>query len=181
MMLLGGLAGLFGSGAAVAPGIAGAATMVGGAASGGFSLASLLQGTMTVLGVASAIGAGNAEAEALNAQADDAEREKPLETLQGLQRRGSIKRAMAEAVAAQDVGYAASGLDLSFGTARHARTEAFREADLALTTSQGTEETRIARLSERAANYRSMAKRARSRGLLNGLMGGLQGAMGLFD
>ena len=72
------------------------------AASSGFSLSSLLQGTATVLGAMSAIGAGNAEAEQLDLAAADAEGQKPLETLQGISRRASIKREMADAIGSQD-------------------------------------------------------------------------------
>lgn len=153
------------------PGIAGAATLVPAAASTGISLAGILQGTASVLGLVSAISAGQAEGEALDLQAADAEREQNLETLQDIERRGSIKRAMVDALGAQDVAYAASGTDLTFGTARQARTDAFREADLGLTTSAGTTMTRLSRLSERAANYRSAAKRARIGGFVSGLTG----------
>lgn len=178
MMLLGGLGALFGGGAAAAGATAGAAA---GAVGSSFSLAGLLQGTATVLGIMTAIGAGNAEAEQLEMQANDAEAEKPLETLQGIARRTSIKKAMADAIGEQNTAYAGSGLDLSFGTASEARKDAFRESDLALTTATGTEETRQARLTERATNYRSMAKRPRRMGLLNGLMGGVKGFAGMFD
>jgi len=169
--LFAGLAGLLGGGAAAA-----GATGAGAAAAGsGISLATILQGTATVLGIVSAISAGNAEADALNAQAIDAEREQEIETLAGIERRGSVKAALAEAVGAQDVAYAASGVDLSFGTAAQARKEAYREADLALTSASTTEQTRQSRLMERAANYRSAAKRAKKAGLIQGLTGGLQG------
>jgi hypothetical protein len=167
MQLLG-LIGLGGGGAA-----AGAATA--GAAAGGFSLAGLLQGTATVLGVISSISAGNADAEQATQAANDAEREKDLELLQGVERRSSIKRQYMDAVGAQDVAYAASGVDLSFGTAAAARTDANREADYLLTSDVSTEEVRRSRLTERAANARSMAKRARLGGILTGITGGLQG------
>lgn len=172
-IILGGLSTLFGGGGAAAAGTA-AATAAPVAASG-LSLSSILQGTATVLGVVSSFAAGNAEADMLEMQAEDAEREKPLENLQGIERRSSIKKAMVDALGAQDVAYAASGVDLSFGTARAARTDAYREADLALTSDAGTQQTRVARLDERARNYRSQAKQARRAGMLNGLVGGLEG------
>lgn len=169
-----GMAALFGGGgSAAAAGTAAAGTAA--AAGSGISLATILQGTATVLGVVSAISAGNAEADALNAQAIDAEREQEIETLSGIERRSSIKAALADAVGAQDVAYAASGVDLSFGTAARARTEAYREADLSLTSAASTEQTRNSRLMERAANYRASAKRAKRAGLIQGLTGGLQG------
>lgn len=173
-MILTGITSLFAGGGAAAAG--GAAATTAAAAGSGFSLASILQGTATVLGVVSSISAGNAEGDALEAQAIDAQREQEIETLSGIERRGSIKKALAEAVGAQDVAYAASGVDLSFGTAGQARTEAFREADRAFTGSSATEQTRVGRLMERAANYRASAKRARRAGVVTGLTGGLKGA-----
>lgn len=182
--VLGWVAGLFGTGGAAAG--AGAATTAAastavGAASSGISLASILQGTATVLGVLTSIGAGNAEADRLEAAAVDAKTEQSLETLQGISRRTSIRRQMAEAIGAQNVAYAASGVDLSFGTARAARTDAFREADLALATDTGTEQTRVARLAERAKNYRRSAKMARRMGVLNAVSGAASTAVDFFE
>lgn len=184
-VLLGGLTSLFGGGAAATGAAAGtwAAANAGGAvaASSGLSLASILQGTATVLGVVSSIGAGNANAAQMELAASDAEAEQNIETLQGINRRTSIRKQMAEAIGAQDVAYAASGVDLSFGTAGAARRDAYREADLALTTATGTEQSRISRLVERAANYRAQAKQARRAGLISGLTGAATGFAKLFD
>lgn len=177
MMLFSAL-GLSGAGAAAAGGTAAATA---GTAATGLSLSSLLQGTLTVLGVMSSFAAGAAEADALNMQARDADAEQNLETLQGIERRQSIKREMADALGAQDTAYAASGVDLSFGTARQARQDAYREADLALTGDAGTEMVRKSRLSERAANYRSAAKRAKRMGMLKGIMGGIQGLQSITE
>jgi hypothetical protein len=180
-LLIGGLTSLFGGGAAttsVATAGTWAAANAGGAiaapvAASGLSLTSLLQGTATVLGIASSIAGGNAEASQAELAASDAEAEQPLENLQGIARRNSIKRQMADAIGAENVAYAASGVDLSTGTAAAARSDAYRDADLALTTDAGTQETRLSRLSERAKNYRQMAKQSRRSGWLTGLTGGL--------
>lgn len=175
-ILFSGLASLFGGGAgAAAAGAAGAAATVGTTVGTGLSLGTILQGTATVLGVIASIGAGNAEAERQELEAMDAEREQELEMVQGVERRSSIKRQMMEAVGAQDVAYAASGVDLSVGTAAQARNDAYRDADLGLTTSTGTEQVRTSRLMERAANYRTAAKQSRSMGFINGLAQGLSG------
>lgn len=170
---------LFGGGAAAGAATT-AVTTAPAVASSGVSLASILQGTATVLGVLTSIGAGNAEADRLEAAAVDAKTETSVETLQGISRRTSIRRQMADAIGAQTVAYAASGLDLSFGTARAARTDAFREADLALTTDAGTEQTRVARLVERAKNYRRSAKMARRMGVLNAASGAASTAIDFF-
>jgi hypothetical protein len=182
-LLIGGLTSLFGGGAATtsvatagtwaAANAGGAITAAAPAAASGLSLSGLLQGTATVLGIASSIAGGNAEASQAELAASDAEAEQPLENLQGIARRNSIKRQMADAIGAENVAYAASGVDLSTGTAAAARSDAYRDADLALTTDAGTQETRLSRLSERAKNYRQMAKQSRRSGWLTGLTGGL--------
>jgi hypothetical protein len=171
-LLIGAAGSVLGGGAAAGTAATAGAATAGATAAGGLSLASILQGTATVLGFVSAVGAGNADAQKMELEAADADREQPLETLQGIERRTSIKRAMADAVGAQDTAYAGSGVDLSFGTAANARKDAYREADLALTTATGTEMTRSARLVERAANYRSGAKKARASGWVTGLSAG---------
>jgi len=144
---------------------------VAGTTATGLSLSGLLQGIATVGGVMALIAAGNAEADAANAAAIDAETEQTIETLKGIERRSSIQKDMRDALGAQDVAYASSGVDLSFGTAAQARKDAFREADLALTMDNGDTQSRLNRLQERAANYRSAAKRAKSLGLVQGLIG----------
>lgn len=166
---------IFGGGAAAGAGAAGAAA-AGGAAAGGISAASVLQGAAGLLGMFSSIAAGNAEGEALDLAAEDAAREKPLETLQGISRRTSIKAAMMDQIGSQDVAYAASGTDLTFGTPVQARKEAFRQGDLGITTEVGTEQTRIARLDEREANYRKMAQKARAGGWLKAAFTGFDTA-----
>ncbi len=163
-----------GTAAAGAAGAAGAGAA--GAAAGGISAASVLQGAAGLLGMFSSIAAGNAEGEALDLAAEDAAREKPLETLQGISRRTSIKAAMMDQIGSQDVAYAASGTDLTFGTPVQARKEAFRQGDLGITTAVGTEQTRIARLDEREANYRKMANKARAGGWLKAAFTGFDTA-----
>lgn len=188
-VLIGGLSSLFGgAGAATAAaGGAGAAvaasTSIAGipVAASGLSLASILQGTATALGVISSIGAANADAAQAELAAADADAQQPLETLQGIGRRTSLKKQLGDALGAQDVAYAASGTDLSFGTAAAARKDAFREADLALTTDAGTEMTRHSRLSERAANYRAQAKALRRGGIFSALTAGLSSFQSITD
>lgn len=183
-LLIGAVSSLFGGGAAAAPiaaGIAGpwGASLGAGAAAGaaattaatGISLTGILQGMATALGIATTLAGASADADQMEAAAIDAERESDLENLQGVQRRASIRREMADALAAQDVAYAASNVDLSFGTAAAARKDALREGDLATAMDAGTQMTRQSRLSERAANYRAGAKRARRMGFLNAALG----------
>lgn len=183
-LLLGGLLGGASSAAAGGAGAAtAAATTVAGipVATGGLSLSSLLQGTASVLGIVSTIGAGNAEAARAEMEASDADAEQSLENLQGIQRRSSIKRQLADAVGAQDVAYAASGVDLGFGTASNARSDAYSEADLALTSDAGTQQTRQSRLTERAANYRIMRKQSKRLNIFNAFTQGLSTAKSFMD
>jgi hypothetical protein len=185
-LLIGAGTALFGSGGAAAAGSAGAAGAAtagatgAAAASSGFSLAGILQGIATVGGLVASIDAGNADAQQAELAAQDAEQEKQLEVLQGIDRRRSIRLAMRDAVGAAGSAYAASGVDLSFGSAAKARTDAFREADLGLISDTGTETGRVARLSERAANYRVSAKRSRRLGLVNGIAGAAGQAASFF-
>lgn len=156
--------GLFGGGGAAA---------AGGAAAGGFSLSTILQGGLGVLGLVSSISAGNAEATEMELAAMDADSEQALENLKGIDRRRSLKLAAADAIGEMDVAYAASGVDLSFGTAAQARNEALREADLGLTSEATTTMGRLSRLQERASSYRRMAKQKRRAGWISGLTGAL--------
>lgn len=163
-------------GAAAGTAAAGTAATAGMTAAQGFSLSQLLAGGATVLSMMSSFQAGDAEAEALEQQAEDAAREQPLETLQGIERRVGLKRAAADSIGALDVAYAASGTDLSFGTPAQARKDAYRELDLGLAADAGTQMTRTARLEERRKNYLRMAGRARTAGRFEGFMTGLSGA-----
>lgn len=157
-----------------------AAAAAGTAAASGISLSTILQGTASVLGLVSSIAAGQADRDQAEAMAADAEAEQPLEILKGIDRRRSLKLATIDAIGEMDAAYAASGVDLSFGTAAQARKEAFREADLGLTSEAGTTMTRLARLTERAANYRAMGKRAMRAGVVSGLAGALSSGASIF-
>lgn len=151
------------------------------AASTGLSISSILQGVATVGGIVATIAAGNAEAEGLKAQARDAEAEKPFETLQSIDRKRSLLAAAQDAAGEADVAYAGSGVDLSFGSARQARQTVYREADLGLDTDSGTTSLRLDRLTERARNYRRMAKRTKLSSYLTAGVKGLSGISSIMD
>ncbi len=165
-----GAAGAAGTAAGTAATAGGTAAATGG---GFFSLSNVLQGVGTLLAATAEINAGNADAERYELAAVDTEREQPLETLQGLNRRTALKAELQESIGDVNTAYAASGVDLSFGTPNQARKNAFRDADNALTADNSTEQTRKSRLTERAASYRKMAGRARQRGYTNALITGL--------
>ncbi|WP_295805938.1 hypothetical protein [uncultured Nitratireductor sp.] len=173
MELFLGVAGLFGGGGGAAA--TGAATAAGSAVSTASTIGTILEGGATVLGLVSSIAAGSAQQEQMELAAIDAEREQPLEILQNIDRRTSLKAAAADAIGEMDTAYAASGVDLSFGSARQARQDVFRETDLGLTTDAGTTMSRLSRLQERASSYRQMGKRAMRAGVLGGLAGAASG------
>lgn len=134
-------------------------------------LLTALQGGATLLSVSAGLQARRAEADALEADALDAETEIDLEQLQGLARRNSLKREAFRAVGEIDAAYAASGVDLSFGSPRRARREAFRELDSAMSSDMTTETTRVNRLKERADTYRARARGVRSAGKTEAAIG----------
>lgn len=183
--------GLFSGGAAAAAAPAAAATTaattaatvaapVAAAAAPTFSISQLLGGATTVLSAAASIAAGNQQAQMYEQQAREAEQQKPLELIEGLHRRNEIKKATAAAVAEQDVAYAASGADLSFGTPTVARSQAFREGDYAMNTNAMTTGNSIDQLELRRKNYLRMAGQARQMGVFEGLIGAFSGFSKMF-
>jgi hypothetical protein len=132
---------------------------------GAGTAASILGGGATVLSVLNAQRAGEAKSMALNASADDAMTQTQIEALQGLDRRTSLKAAMVQHIGERDVATAASGTDISFGTPTIARAQAIKDGERAASIDADTTETRIARLRERAANYRIQAAQASAGGL----------------
>jgi hypothetical protein len=147
-----------------------AATTTAATTAGGFSIAKLLAGGATVLSAVSSIAAGNAQADAYEQQASEARMQQPLSLVEGLQRRNDLKKATMAAVAEQDVAYAASGADLSFGTPTVARANAFHEGDYALNSNANTTGATIDQLGFREKSYLSMAARARTLGMFDGLV-----------
>jgi hypothetical protein len=172
MMMLGAMTGLLGGAGATAGATAGAAATT---ASTGLSISSILQGVATVGGVVASIAAGNAEASNLKMQARDAEDEKTLEVVQSADRKRSLLKGAQEAVGEIDTAYAASGVDLSFGSAAQAKQDVFREADRGINTDSATTSGRLSRLTERAQSLYRMSKSARRMGVVGGLTSGLKG------
>lgn len=152
--------------------VAAAAPAVSSAATAGSTLMSILQGTATALSVVGGLRAAQAQADMRNAQAEDAKAEAAMEGTRGIERRNAIKQRMIQDLGDRDVAYAASGVDLSFGTPTTARNQATADANAALSTDAATEDIRRNRLLSRAAQYTMMAEDARSAGTLKALTGG---------
>lgn len=158
-------------------------SLYGGAAAAGtgLSISSILAGVTTVGGLVASIMAGNQQADMLKEQAKDAEEEAKLETIDSVDRKRSLLAAAQEAVGEIDVAHAASGVDLSFGSANEARRRVFRETDLGLTSDSATTQSRINRLQMRAAGYRRMAKSAKLMSRLKAGTMGVQGLASIYD
>jgi hypothetical protein len=165
--------------ATVLPGIMGttaaAGTAVASTAATGLSISSILQGVATVGGVVASIASGNDQAASLEAQARDAQAEQGIETLQSVERKRGLLKQAQESVGQIDTAYAGSGVDLSFGSAQEARTQVFRNADIALNSDSATTGTRLSRLDERSQNLFRMAAGARQSALFGGALGLLRG------
>ncbi|WP_156899387.1 hypothetical protein [Pleomorphomonas koreensis] len=171
---LGGTAAAGATAAGAAGTAVGTAVGVGGAAAGtGISLSSILSGTASLLSVVAGMAGANADAEALEQQAREADMEQQTEGVKGRANQLAIKREMMDAVGQRDVAAAASGVDLSFGTAAEVRKDAFREADQALTSNTFTTMSNQSQYEQRAATYRKRAKQVKSAGIMNALVGGL--------
>lgn len=142
-------------------GSGGLLTSLGGAS----TFASILSGGATVASALAAQRAGKEQALSLEFQAQDAQVEARQEGIQGMERRNSLRKALIDSIAESDTAYAASGVDLSFGTPVVARDQASRDAERALTIDQSSEDLRRSRLNQRASNLRVMAAQARRGGL----------------
>lgn len=129
------------------------------------TVASILSGGATIAGAMAAARAGKQDAINAEMQARDIDFDVKGEQLQGMERRNSLRRSLIQALGERDVAYAASGVDLSFGTPVIAREEANRDAERALSIDQSTEDFRVARLRERQRNLRIMGMEARRGGL----------------
>lgn len=138
--------------------------------------ASILAGGATVASVLANQRAGQTQAFSYEMAANDAELETKIEEVQGIERRTSLKAALVQALGDRDVATAASGVDLSFGTPTVARSEAIKDTERALSSDQATEEFRVARLRERASNYRMMAAQSRGGTLAKSAGIALEGA-----
>ena len=136
-----------------------------GAVGGASTVASILSGGATIASALAAQRAGSQAAMSSEFAARDAEVEGQQEAIAGMERRNSLRRALIDQIAEQDTAYAASGVDLSFGTPATARDQASEAAERALTLDQSTEDIRRARLGQKAANLRVLARQQRTGGL----------------
>lgn len=132
-----------------------------GASGGGSFLSSLLQGTSTIGSALMKIQAGNEQSAEYAAQANAALGDSQLAEASGADKNRSLKAAMMDALAQQDISAAAGGVDASFGTPAAARRALERDGERALGINRANTDMKIARLVDRAASFRQMASRAK--------------------
>jgi hypothetical protein len=162
----------------LAPAAAGAA----GAAGGGFGaamasagsgiigslLSTILQGSATAMSVRGASLAAEYEAQSLETRALDADFEARQEEILGMERRSAIRQELSDADGELQTAYAASGVDLTFGTPVQARQRAIAEANRALSTDVATQQQRVGRLNQRRSIYLGQARQRRRAASLAG-------------
>ena len=153
-------------GSAALNGVAGA-TAAGGSSAGLGSLASsILGGTATAFSALSQMRAGRQQSDAMRQQAIDAQLEATQEDINGQRREVSLKNQLASTLGSISTAYAASGIDLSYGSAATMGDQAATRADQELTLDRATTEMRKTRLNQRAGSYLGLAREARASSIL---------------
>ena len=147
----------------------GGATAGAGSMFGGSMFANILQGGMGLMSAMAASREGAAKADALEMQAQDAKFDAKTEEINAINRQASLRRELTQSLGQRDAAYAASGVDLSFGTPEVARGQALDDANRAISGDQADAEMRAGRLRERAGSFRRMAEDARTAGSAKGL------------
>lgn len=154
-----GVGSLFGGGTAMATAAGGVV-----APASGFSFASILQGGAGLLSAMSAMRAGQSQAAMYASQAADTRLDVTQEAIDATDRQTGLRKQLLAALGERDTAYAASGVDLSFGTPVQARNEAIQEANNAIAVDQSNSDLRKSRLRSRAAGFDAMAADAKSAG-----------------
>jgi len=158
-----------------AAGAASSAGLFGGAS----SWLTLLQGGATGLSMLSTLQGAGEKSDSLKSAALDAENQIGLERIAGQQRQSSLKKQTANQIAERDQAYAASGVDLSFGTPQIAKEQDIADSERALSIDQNNTDQQVQRLQERAAEFRRSAASARRAGTMKAVLTGLDGVLGV--
>ncbi len=146
-----------------------AAAGAGAGAAGGSTALSILQGGMGLLGAMASIRAGQSAAAGYRSQAADTRLDVGQETIAATQKETSLRKALVASLGERDVAYAASGVDLSFGTPAAARSQAIDDTNSAMSMARTQSEMRRRQLLARADTLDAMAEDAASSGLIKGL------------
>jgi hypothetical protein len=171
--------------AGAAPAVAGAigaAAPVAATSSFGWGsiLSGVLSGGASLAGIMGAQAAASEKATAFELAAQDAEAEVPTEMLKGTEKRTSMRRSLLQTFGERDVAFAASGLDISFGTPALARDEAEADAERAIGIDTRSQEQKQTRLLEKAANLRAQGGAAKQAGFYKSLGLGLEAGASFF-
>jgi hypothetical protein len=131
--------------------------------------ATALQGGMSVMSAMSAVRAGDAQADSYREQSAASLFDAKNEQINSTNRQAGLRRELVESLGQRDAAYAASGVDLSFGTPAVARDQAIDDANRALEGDSANRDMRVARLKERSAGFDRMAKESARSGRLKAL------------
>lgn len=182
-LALSALASFGGTAAGTAAAGAGVAGGVGAAAGGGGLLGFLgaspvltvLAGGATALSVMQQLHAGNLKAEEAEFKSIEAKNEAIGAQAEGARRAAAIKRNLLTVLGENDVAYAASGIDISYGEAAGSRARTRARADDELSVDRATTDARAAGFGARSLAYDRMARGYREGALLGALATGAQG------
>lgn len=150
------------------------------AAGSGFSFGSILQGAAGLVGAMSAMRVGQSQADAYRSQAADTRLDVTQEATDATDRQTSLRKQLLASLGERDTAYAASGVDLSFGTPQTARNEAIVAANDAISRDQSTSDVRKSRLRSRADTLDAMAGDAEDAGSIRAAGIGLSTAASIF-
>lgn len=168
--------GIGGTAAAAGTAAATAGTVATTAATSSIGWGSILSGALA--GGASLVSAmatmrqGQAQTDDYFNKSADALTDARSEDINAIGRQTGLKQDLLKSIGERDVAYAASGIDLSFGTPVQARLEVADDAARAIGDDSAATDMRVSRLKERAANYRllgyeaSKAARAKATGTI---------------
>lgn len=136
----------------------------GGSLLSGSTALSILQGGVGLLGAMSAVRAGQSQAAAYGLSAADARAQATNETIAATEKETSLRKALVASLGERDVAYAASGVDLTFGTPAAARAGAIDDATRAMSTARLGFDARRSQALARAAGYDALAADAEEAG-----------------
>ena len=146
-----------------------------GALTSGSVLSSVLSGATTALSALRALDAGKEKAMGAQFQAMEADNQAADERATGVRRRIGLKEEMYKVLGQNDVKTAAAGLDLSYGFGKDLREQTLDKGTREIGIDLATENTRVADLKARAANYRRMARGYRDGSSLSAALAAAEG------
>lgn len=144
-----------------------AGAVAGGGSSASSTALSILEGAASGFAALSAIGRGIAERDLALSEAADLDQRAREEMLISETEAAKAKKTLLKQLGKQQVGYAASGVDLSQGTVKIASRQASEDAEQDLSTSRTLAQSRVARFRRAAAARRYEAEFAEAGGMLD--------------